>query len=739
MNSPLHFWAAGLLVVLFLSKVSAQSTTSGFDPLFAQQLQTKLNQLGAGGSFAGGLTAAVSVPGQGIWAGTWGRAAVNTPVTPNMRFGMASNSKAIVAGLILKLQDEGLLHVDDPIGDYLPPHPQINPQITIRQLLEHTSGLFDFINQWSSATEAAYSANPNHIWTYEELLATVGNPVSAPDAGYSYSNTNYLLLGRIAETAAGQSIHQLLHSRIFNPLGLQMAYPPLDNVFAAPYSNLWNTAGSGVTLSPGGSQGFLTFTSTAGSVWSTAFDMVRWYDALFGNTWLSAESRRDLTDNDGYMAYAIGIRLRNVYGRSVYYHVGIWGYRSYMLHDPSTGISLCIIANQYGASVTNQGLDLFAEVLNRLPAPTHNVAIRSMAPNRTSCTAQNPIVTIRNEGTATLHHLQIALGLDGEWQDTLAVNIGDGLPAGEQRLIPLAFDLGAAEGQKRQWQARAILDTPDAMPANNDRSAYYRFENNEMARTDFYEDFESGGAFPGSLVSLQTGNILDWRVTRFAGHQTPGHSLARINYYDGNEGDKYAFELPLIQVNAGAELSFSYAHAFYPGSGQEVLRGYISTNCGSSYLPLFELSGNNLATAAAATPVFLPTAAQWRRHTVELSPYAGENVLIRLELENQYGNMSYLDDIRVEQQATAATEPVREFVAVWPSPATDHLVLVGSQDFHIATVTLTDGVGRPLLHSRHGGAAAPVRIERGSLPSGCYFLEILSETGRREMRKVVFR
>ncbi len=730
---------ACILIAIWWSDAIAQSTTSGFDPLYAQQLQTKLNQLGTNGNFAGGLTAAVLVPGEGIWTGAWGRAAVNTPVTTNMRFGMASNSKAIIAGLILKLQDEGLLHLDDPISDYLPPHPQINPQITIRQLLEHTSGLFDFINQWLSATEAAYSANPNHVWTYEELLATVGAPVSAPDAGYSYSNTNYLLLGRIAETAAGQPIHQLLHSRIFTPLGLAMAYPPSDNVFAAPYSNLWNTAGTATTLTPGGSRGFLTFTSTAGSVWSTAYDMVRWYDALFGHTWLSAGSRHDLTNNDGYMAYALGIRLRNIYGRSVYYHVGIWGFRSYMLHDPSTGISLCIIANQYGASVTTEGLELFAEALNRLPTQSHDVSIQNLAPNRTSCLPQTPLVTVQNKGTATLHQLQMALGIDGEWRDTLAVSLGEGLPPGDQRLLPLTFNLGPTDGQKRRLQVKAILDTPDDIPANNERSAYYRFENNEAAQTDFYEDFESGGEFPGSLVSLQTGNILDWRTTRFAGHQTPGHSLARINYYDGNEGNRYAFELPLIQANTGSILSFSYAHAFYPGSGLEVLRGFISTNCGSSFSPLFELSGSNFATAPTITAVFLPTAAQWRRHTVDLAAYVGENVLIRFELENRYGNMTYLDDIRVAGQTTSVAESAPEPVSVWPVPASDHLMVSGSRDFRISSLRLFDGLGRQMSHYKAPDAAAPLRIERGALPSGWYVLEITGAGGQREMRKVAFQ
>ncbi len=745
MTSPFFYLTCAWVLASGIQYTIAQSTSPDFDPQYAQHLQTKLNQLGVSGNFAGGLTAAVLVPGQGIWTGTWGRSALNTPVTPQMRFGMASNSKAIVAGLILKLRDEGLLDLNDPISDYLPPHPHIAPQITIRQLLEHTSGLFDYINQWSSATQAAYSANPNRIWTYEDLLATVGPPVAPPNTGYSYSNTNYLLLGRIAEVAAQQPIHQLLHSRIFMPLGLQMAYPPGDDVYAAPYSNLWNSAGTTTTLTHGASYGFLTFPSTAGAVWSTAYDMVRWYDALFGHWWLSPESRRALTDNDGYIAYGLGIRMRNERGRSIYYHAGAWGFRSFMLHDPSTGISLCIAANQQGMSVSSAGYELFSEVLNRLPTPSCDIAIFNMEPNGTKCApGVSPFITLQNRGAATVYQVQVAMGVQGVWQDTVGISLAEGLAPGALRTIPLSIDLGNADGHKRQWQVLVTsMDPPDVMPANNYRSAFYQLDSPETARASFSEDFETSHQATGSLISLQANNALDWRITRFAGHETPGHSLARINYYDANEGSRYVLDLPLIRVqSANTELSFSYAHAFYPGAAQEVLRGYITTQCSSpQYNALFELSGSQLATAPATTAVFLPNANQWRRYVVNLGAYAGEDVRIRLELENQYGNMTYLDDIRIQQQTTATSEePDYKQVSVWPVPASTHFTVVSKPDFRIAHLILTDGMGKQIFEQHYSdGTTAPLQVNRGNLPAGCYFLDIRSTSGLRIIRRVVFQ
>jgi D-alanyl-D-alanine carboxypeptidase len=345
-----------LILILFSTFLCCQETSPEFDPVYAQKLRLKLANIGAVYDLEG-LSAAVFVPGQGIWVGTWGKGNATDQVTPDMRFGIASNSKAVIAALMLKLQEEGLIDLDDPLHEYLPVYQNIHPNITIRQLLTHTSGLFDFLNDWTTETSNAYASNPDSVWTFEDLIRTIGPPHELPGKRYRYSNTNFLLAGMIAEAVTNLSIREVLQTRIFGPLNLDMIYPVGANVFSAPYSNVFS--GTTPILEPGHEDTFLSFTATAGAIWSTAYDMVRWYDALFGRDWLSPESQFELRDNDGYNPYGLGIRLANRYGTSYYHHGGVWGFRSYMIHDTRAGISVCLLSNKFGFPVSAAARSFF--------------------------------------------------------------------------------------------------------------------------------------------------------------------------------------------------------------------------------------------------------------------------------------------------------------------------------------------------------------------------------------------
>lgn len=138
--------SAFLWVLLYLATgVVAQPVTDpGFDDVLSNKLQWALVTSGATGSHKN-LSAAVYIPGQGTWTGTYNPGSL-PPITTDSKFCIASNSKSFIAGLCLKLAEEGLLDLDVPISTYLETaYPNVNPNITTRQLLSHQSGLFDFI------------------------------------------------------------------------------------------------------------------------------------------------------------------------------------------------------------------------------------------------------------------------------------------------------------------------------------------------------------------------------------------------------------------------------------------------------------------------------------------------------------------------------------------------------------------------------------------------------------------
>ncbi|MCU0348635.1 MAG: serine hydrolase [Saprospiraceae bacterium] len=727
-----------LVFCLSIIKVLAQTTSPAFDSSYAQQLNQRLQSLGSSSGIKG-LSAAAFIPGQGHWVGTYGQAAPSQPLQPNMRLGIASNTKAIVAALLLKLQEEKLLDLDDPVSQYLPPHPHVNGQITLRQLLTHTSGLFDFLNDWSGATSAVYNNNPDSTWAMNDLLATIGPPHFQPGRRYSYSNTNYLLAGMVAEAAADTTIGYLLHSRIFEPLGLGMAYPVADDIFAAPFANLWN--GSSVALSPDESNAFLSFSATAGAIWSTAHDMVRWYDALFGHEWLHPQSQQELRNYDGYSAYTLGLRVQNYDGASIFYHAGAWGYRSYMLHEPASGISVCVLGNVQGHSVTNIAQSLFKEIRSKKPKKPFDLTAQDIVyPAGNICaTDQTPVqVQIRNNGLLALDTLQVVYGFDGIWEDTIMVVLPTPLLPGSGLTLPLNLPILASDYDKHRLQLSIQSQHGDGYEKDNLAYADYQFVEGEGLPLPYHEGFEMTGLVPSNWVSEHPEDLMDWRRSDFAAAE--GHSsLARNNYWDGNEVEVYPIELPALRIDhPAAALSFDFAHtptATYTG---DVLRGYVSTDCGETYWPLFVLADDAFQTAPVVEDVFLPAENEWVNKTYSLENYAGKTVNIRFEMVNGYGNNLYLDNVRVQYAL-----PVKEIspltMEVYPNPATDYVEvnLPVNPAGSVSELVLLDAFGKAVFKLAKAGSGS-LRIPRGGLPAGIYILQLREKGQVKGAAKVVF-
>ena len=130
-----------LLMAVFYRPLSAQ-----INPGLATQLQQELDNAVANGEVIG-IAAAVNLANQSIWEGASGLARPNAPMATDQLFFAASNSKTFIAATILQLEEEGLLSLSDEIGNYLAlPSAYITDTITIRQLLNHTSGIYNYTN-----------------------------------------------------------------------------------------------------------------------------------------------------------------------------------------------------------------------------------------------------------------------------------------------------------------------------------------------------------------------------------------------------------------------------------------------------------------------------------------------------------------------------------------------------------------------------------------------------------------
>ena len=155
-----------------------------------------------------GVSAAIVFNIDSIWVGTSGVSHDTVLMKPDMLFSIGSITKNFVAALTLKLVEEGTLSLEDKLSEWLPPYPYIDSDITIRQLLNHTSGIYMFWNNddlWDALKE-----DRNRIWTPEEVLEYIKEPHFPAGESWRYSNTNYLLMGMIIEKATGNNLPSVL-------------------------------------------------------------------------------------------------------------------------------------------------------------------------------------------------------------------------------------------------------------------------------------------------------------------------------------------------------------------------------------------------------------------------------------------------------------------------------------------------------------------------------------------------
>jgi D-alanyl-D-alanine carboxypeptidase len=160
------------------------------------------------------------------------------PMRPELHFRAGSLTKSLVATVVLQLAAEGRLSLQDSLQRWLPGILPYGEQVTIRQLLNHTSGVPD---NWATVEQTLYRSSGGRfrVWTPRELVALVADqpPGFLPGAAWSYSSTGYILLGLVVEAASGSTLGQELHRRIFGPLGLHgTSFPETSSGIPSPRS-----------------------------------------------------------------------------------------------------------------------------------------------------------------------------------------------------------------------------------------------------------------------------------------------------------------------------------------------------------------------------------------------------------------------------------------------------------------------------------------------------------------------
>jgi peptidoglycan/LPS O-acetylase OafA/YrhL/CubicO group peptidase (beta-lactamase class C family) len=347
------------------------------DAALTGELQQLLDEY-VGDGFVPGVSLSVSVPGYATWSGASGLAnrAEGRAMGPDTPVRIASVSKMFTAVVVLQLVEEGRLTLDDPVATWLPDSVPGGGRITVRQLLQHTSGLYDYLEDRVLIGEM--QRDTSYVWEPQDLVDYAARFPQRAIGRWDYSSTNYVVLGMLVERVTGQPLAQHVRQRIFDPLAMrQAAFLPQEQAPAAlahgySYENDLTTSS-------------MSFAFATANLAMTTDDLARFGGALFSGELLRPETREtmmgqfvsgrgqyDMPD----LAYGLGVmqnRLpigpaangdeRPAEANLVFGHIGGYGgFRSVIWYAPHSGVLVTIGLNQAQTDPN----DLAAAALDRV-------------------------------------------------------------------------------------------------------------------------------------------------------------------------------------------------------------------------------------------------------------------------------------------------------------------------------------------------------------------------------------
>jgi len=348
-------------VLSILPLATSAQTVATLDPALQQRIDRIAQQVLAQ---TGVPSASVAIVQHGKLAYTraYGNARLQPPVpaTPQMRYSIGSISKQFTAAAILLLQEEGKLSLDDAVGKYVPGLTQ-GDKVTIRQILSHTSGYQDY---WPED----YVMTPMlHAESAQQILDTwAKKPLDfEPGTQWQYSNTNFVIAGRIVEAITGHPLMDLLTQRIFRPLGMKSVWNSDEaRLTQADATAYYRHALGPLRPAPKEGPGWMF---AAGELAMTAHDLALWDESLIAQSLLKPDSYKlmftEVKLNSGKGThYGLGVGVSDRDGHRSIEHSGeVSGFVSDNVVLVDDGVAIAVLTNQDAIGA--------ASIIARLAAP----------------------------------------------------------------------------------------------------------------------------------------------------------------------------------------------------------------------------------------------------------------------------------------------------------------------------------------------------------------------------------
>src|SRR5262245_49184034 len=374
-----HFFCSLLFLALICD---ASGICVSADEAFESVAKRNLTDLVKGDS--SGIAVLVARDGKIVFQGGAGLADISqkTPITPDTKFRIGSVSKQFTAAAILRLAEQGKLSLDDKLVKHFPEFSH-RPDVTVRHLLTHTSGLHSYTEKPEFMSRVTKSIEPAKLveWFKDDPADF------APGAGFHYNNSAYFLLGELVAKVSGKPNGDYLRETFFQPLemkstgvfvnsspppGLEIGYSLADMKLIPAID--WDMSWAG----------------RAGALYSTVGDLFRWNESLFGGRVINAESFKaattpvELPKNVDGMKYGYGLLLYEVKRLPAIGHGGgLNGWSSDLIRLPAQHTTIVVLANALpGPPELNPGAisrtlaeKLLADEIKNLPPPAEDRSI----------------------------------------------------------------------------------------------------------------------------------------------------------------------------------------------------------------------------------------------------------------------------------------------------------------------------------------------------------------------------
>jgi CubicO group peptidase (beta-lactamase class C family) len=357
------FLAFALSAATLQATAALAQTVNTIDPALRQRVDRiagqVLEQTGVPSA-----SVAVVKGGKLVYTQAYGKARLEPPIaaTPEMRYSIGSISKQFTAAAILLLQEDGKLSIDDVVGKYVPGLTRGN-EVTIRQTVSHTSGYQDYWPEDYVMTPMLKAESA------QQILDTWGKKALdfEPGTQWQYSNTNFVIAGRIVEQVTGQPLMDLLTRRIFQPLGMKSVWNSDEaKLTQADATAYYRHALGPLRVAPKEGRGWMF---AAGELAMTAHDLALWDESLIAQSILKPESYRlmftevKLKDGKGTQ-YGLGVDVRERDGHRSIEHSGeVSGFVSDNEVLVDDGVAVAVLTNQDAVGAASTIARLTAPVL----------------------------------------------------------------------------------------------------------------------------------------------------------------------------------------------------------------------------------------------------------------------------------------------------------------------------------------------------------------------------------------